>query len=219
MPAPRRILAVAASGACALASGASAEAATLTTTPCVRTAKGQGTVPIAGTGFTPGATVSLRSEPPGIFTSVLADAAGNIATSTSAPSFNPFARQLQTFAITAKDGVNPAVVATTTYKQVRLGYTTNPSKGRPTLMATHTARGLLPGRSIYLHFRFGGQTRRNVKLGKADSPCGVASRRMPLLPTKSRPGTWSLYVDQAATYSKTTSPQLAYSFVITRSFG
>ena len=51
-----------------------------------------------------------------------------------------------------------------------------------------------------------------MKLGKGDSPCGVASKRMALLPTRSRPGTWTVYVDQAATYSKSTSPQLKYSF-------
>jgi hypothetical protein len=219
MPAARRILAFASSAASIVALTASAEAATVSTTPCVRTADGRGTVPIAGAGFTPGATVSIRSEPAGIFTSVLADAAGNIATTTSAPSFNPFARQLQTFAIAATDGVNPALVAATTYKQVRVGYTTSPATGRPTRKATHTVRGFVPGKNIHLHFRFGGQTRRNVKIGRADSPCGTASKRMALLPTRSRPGIWTVYVDQAASYSKTTSPQLKYSFKITRTFG
>lgn len=215
----RRILAVATSAASFFALAAGAQAATLSTTPCVRTANGVGTVPIAGAGFTAGSSVSIRSEPPGVFTSAVTDAAGNFATTSTAPSFNPFARSLQTFALTATDAVNPALVATTKYKQVRFGYTTNPSSGRPTTKATHTVRGFRPGKSIYLHFRFGGQTKRNVKLGRADSPCGVASRRMALLPTRSRPGVWTVYADQAATYSKSTRPQLKYSFRITRTFG
>ncbi len=218
MPA-RRLLAVATSAATVLTLAATANAATIATLPCVRTADGQGTVPIQGTGFTPGSNVTLRSVPEGVFTSAVADAAGNFATTTGAPSFNPFARQLQTFTIGAVDGTNPALAATTTYKQVRIGYTTNPATGRPTRKATHTVRGFIPGRNIYLHFRFGGDTKRNVKIGMADSPCGVASKRMALLPTRSRPGRWTVYVDQAATYSKTTQPQLKYGFTITRTFG
>ncbi len=218
MPA-RRILVAASSAATVLAFAASAGAATITTTPCVRTADGQGTVPITGTGFTPGATVSIRSDPAGIFSSATTDAAGNFSTTASAPSFNPFARQLQTFKIGAVDGVNPAIAATTSYQQVRIGYTTNPSTGKPTRQATHTVRGFIPGKSIYLHFRFQGQTKRNVKLGMASSPCGVASKRMALLPTRSRPGKWTVYADQASTYSKSTQPQLKYSFTITRTFG
>jgi hypothetical protein len=219
MPAPRRILAVASSAASVLALAATADAATIQTLQCVRTAEGAGTVPIAGSGFTPGTSVSLRSEPPGVFTSAVTDATGSFATTVSAPSFNPFSRTLQTFALGATDGMNPAVVAGTTYKQVRIGYTTNPSSGRPTSRATHTVRGFLPGKSTYLHFRFGGQTKRNVKLGRADSPCGIASKRMALLPTRSRPGIWTVYADQAATYSKSTRPQLKYSFKITRTVG
>jgi hypothetical protein len=218
MPIPRRILAVATSAA-VLALGASAEAATISTPRCIRTVEGAGTVPIAGTGFTPGATVSIRSKPSGVFASATADAAGNFSTRAPAPAFRPFARQLQTFRLAARDGVDPAIVASTTYRQVRVGYTTNPPTGRPGRKAIHTVRGLIAGKNTYLHFRFGGQTQRNVKLGRADSPCGVASRRMALLPTRSRPGTWSVYADQVAVYSKTTRPQLKYTFVIRRTFG
>lgn len=216
----RRILAVASAAASVLALAAGAEAATVgALTPCVRTADGQGTVPMAGTGFTPGSSVTIRSEPPGVFTSAVTDAAGNFTANASAPSFNPFQRQLQTFTLIATDGVNPALVASGTYQQVRVGYSTNPATGKPTRQATHTVRGFIPGKNVYLHFRFNGQTKRNVKLGMADSPCGVASKRMALLPTRSRPGKWSVYADQAATYSKSTTPQLKYTFVITRTFG
>jgi hypothetical protein len=217
--APRRILALATSAASVVALAPGAQAATLSTSPCVRTVEGVGTVPLAGTGFTPGTSVSIRSSPPGVFTSAVTDAAGNFATTSTAPSFNPFSRSLQTFSLTATDTANPLLAATTTYKQVRVGYTTNPSSGRPTSKATHTVRGFVPGKSTYLHFRYGGQTKRNVKLGRADSPCGVASKRMALLPTRSRPGIWTVYADQAQTYSKSTRPQLKYSFRITRTFG
>jgi hypothetical protein len=217
MPA-RRILVAAASAATVLVIAAPAGAATVTTLPCVRTVDGSGTLPIAGTGFTPGSNVNVRSAPEGVFTSAVADAAGNFSASTSTPSFNPFARQLQTFTLGAQDGTNPALVATTTYKQVRVGYSTNPSTGRPTRIATHTVRGFVPGKNVYLHFRFGGQTKRNVKVGRANSPCGIASKRMALLPVRSRTGLWTVYVDHSATYSKSTQPQLKYTLRISTIF-
>lgn len=220
MPASRRILAVVAAAAAVLASAASADAAILTTTACVRTAEGvESTMPITGTGFTPGSSVTLRSSPSGVLTTAVTDAAGSFSATPAPPSFNPFGRKLQTFRITATDDANPAIVAATTYKQVLVSYSTSPATGRPTRRATHTVRGFFPGKNIYLHFRFNGQTKRNVRIGRANSPCGVASRRMPLLPTRSRPGTWSVYADQAAVYSKTTTPQLKYTFTITRTFG
>jgi len=227
MTAPRRVLVAASSAAAALALAAPAQAATVTTLPCVpvvSTLSSSPNMPITGTGYTPGALVTVRyasvqSPTPTFLTSATADPAGNFSVAAIAPIFAKFDTQLQTFGISATDGVNPALVAGTTYKQVRVGYTTNPSTGKPSRTATHTVRGFTPGKNIYLHFRFNGQTKRNVKVGQANSPCGIASRRMALLPTRSRPGTWTVYADQQATYSKNTRPQLKYSFVIRRTFG
>ncbi len=227
MPAPRRILVAASSAAAALAVAAPAQAATITTLPCVpvvSSLSGGGTLPITGTGFTPGGRVTVRyasvqSPTPTFLTSTTADAAGNIAVAASPPLFNKFNTQLQTFGLAATDDANPANVGATQYKQVRVGYTTNPSTGRPTRTATHTVRGFPIGVNVYLHFRFNGQTKRNVKVGRTTGPCGIASKRMDLLPTRSRPGKWTVYVDQKATFSKSTRPQLKYSFVISRTFG
>lgn len=226
MPGPSRILAVASSAGCALAFSASAEAATVTTLPCVPVISqiGAKTMPIAGTGFTPGGTVTVRSAnsvapTPSFLTSATADAAGNFSTFTSPPLFNPVSRQEQSFALAAIDGTNPALGATVAYKQTRVSYKTNPTSGRPTTRALHTVRGLPVGKNVYLHFRFGGKTRRNIKLGKAKAPCGKVSKRMRLLPTRSRPGRWTVYADQARTYKKSTTPQLKYGFTITRTFG
>jgi hypothetical protein len=220
MPAARRIIAAASTAVTVLAVAAPAHAATIQTLPCARTVDGTGNLPIAGAGFAPGSSIGISSVPEGVFASATADAAGNFALPTNGtPSFNPFARQLQTFQLVATDRANPALTASTSYQQVRVGYTTNPSSGRPTRSAVHTVRGFVPGQNIYLHFRFGGQTKRNVKLGRASAPCGIASKRMPLLPARSRPGTWIVYADQKPVFSKNTQPQLKYSLVIRRTFG
>lgn len=226
MTAPRAILAAASSAAAFLALAGPVGAATVaTTSPCVLTATGVASnVTITGTGFTPGALVTLKtatknSPTPVFLTTATADPAGNITAMSSPPSFTPFSRKLQTFNLGAFDGTNPAIVATTTFQRAEAGYTTNPSSGRPTSRATHTVRGFPVGKNVYLHFRFGGKTKRNVKLGTSTGACGVASRKMALLPTRSHPGVWTVYADQRRSFSKNTRPQLKSSFRITRSFG
>jgi len=163
--------------------------------------------------------VSTQNPTPTYLTSATADVAGNIAVATYPATFNKFNTQKQSFTIVATDGTNPAIAAAATFQQVRLGYRTNPSTGKPTRSAVHTVRGFPPGKKTYLHFRFNGQTKRNVLLGVTSSPCGIVAKRMRLLPTKSHAGTWTVYVDQVAKYSKATTQQLKYKFVISRTFG
>lgn len=224
MPSARAVLATASAAVSVLVAAAPAGAATVATLPCVRTAPGlEAPQPIIGTGFTPGARVTLQTTTstaptPSFRTSVMVDGAGNFATTTSPPFFNPFNRKLQTFNLIATDGANPANIALTTFQRVAVGYSTSPSSGRPTTKAKHTARGFVTGRNVYLHFRFRGKTRRNVKLGKAKGVCGVVSRRMSLLPTRSRRGRWTVYTDQRRSFSKTTKPQLKGTFTISRRF-
>jgi hypothetical protein len=227
MPIPRRVLTLLPAGTLGLllAAVAPAGAATIQTLPCnVDTrVSGAKTVPLVGAGFTPGATVTIQTAStvaptPTFLASALADAAGNFATTATPALFNKFDTQEQTFSLIATDQTNPAIVATGQFQQVRLGYFTNPANGRPTRKATHTVRGFPIGKEVWLHFRFGGKTRRNVSLGAAQAPCGKAERRMALLPARSRRGKWTVYVDQVRRYSKTTKPQLKYSFVISRVF-
>jgi hypothetical protein len=225
MTASRRILAAASSAAAVLVLAGPGDAATVATSPCVLSATGiVANQRITGAGFTPGALVTLKtatlnSPTPVFLTSATADAAGNFTITASPPSFLPFSRKLQTFGLGAFDGVNPALVAKTTFKRAEAGYTTNPSSGRPTALATHTVRGFPAGLDVYLHFRFGAKTRRDVKLGTSRGACGIASRRMALLPTRSHPGVWTVYADQRSRFSTRTRPQLKSSFRITRAVG
>ena len=83
---------------------------------------------------------------------------------------------------------------------MRFGLTTKPSPKRPTSKVTYTARGFTTGKRVYIHFRFGGVTRRTVSLGVAKGPCGIASKRMRALPTKARYGQWTSYTNQSKTF-------------------
>ena len=224
---PRRLLtascAVAIAATAATATGASA--ATISTTiPCVANLgfAGAVTLPLAGGGFTPNGSVAIRtttpSDPtPRDLTTVRTDALGNIATKRiDPPAMRSASTVQQAFTLLAVDTANPANAATTSFRQVRFGFDARPSTGRPTRRVTYTARGFLPNVPVYAHFRFGGITRRDVRLGVAGGPCGIVTRKMRLLPTKTRFGTWTVYMDQVRTYARKTVLQAKGTLFIRR---
>lgn len=217
MPATRRLL-PAVSAAAILATGVSAANAVAATiavpVSCVVTTVGfsDPVLPIVGSGFTPGSFVTFstatKSKPtPSLLTSAQADGAGNIRTVARRAPFNSSKTNDQSFGLIASQSGTP--VAATTFRQVKGGFTYRlRSGGSPRQRIRYTARGWAPGKSVYIHFRFKGRTKKTVKLGTASSPCGVVSRRMRALPLGSlRIGKYKLYVDQSSSYSKNTSPQ------------
>lgn len=210
MPLPRRTLAVVAL-ASAAAVAAPANAAVLAVPPCVVDYGPIGlmNLPIGGTGFTPGGSVAIESATVssplrGGVTSATADAAGNVYTRTATLGFSGETSD-QTYVLIATDRTDPAITASTVLRQVRFGFGARPDTGRPTRKVRYIARGFLPGKTVYAHFRFGGKTRRNVTVGVPRAPCGIVSKRMRLLPTKTRFGTWTVYMDHVPTYSSRTA--------------
>lgn len=222
----RRALAVLPVGALALAAAAApAGAATVQTDACVRYVAGQPTMTIIGTGFNPNGFVSLSSftkakPTPAVFSSSSALANGGFLKRTTPPRFSSRNRTLETFALVASDTTNPAapLLATSPFQVVRFGMTTSPAPRRPTSRVTYTARGFETGKPVYVHFRFKGVTRRTVKLGVANGPCGIVSQRMRALPTKALYGTWTSYTNQSRT-SPRRRPYWLDSFTIFRRFG
>jgi hypothetical protein len=231
MAVPRPALAALAVGFCAaIAAPTNANAATLTVPPCVVDYGPIGllNLPIAGTGFTPGGLVAIESATAsnpvrGGVTSAIADAAGNVATKTGTLGFSRVDASDETYDLVATDRTNPAITASATLRQVRFGFGAKPSTGQPARKVRYMARGFLPGKPVYAHFRFAGKTRRNVTIGVPAAPCGLVSRRLRLLPTKTRFGTWTVYMDHVRRYSPQTAktnPLLSAKgrLVISRSF-
>lgn len=226
MSALRRALAVLPVSALAL-TAPSAQAAEIRTLPCVPYASGEMSMPILGSGFTPGAfvrvsTTTPTNPTPSIFTSGQADGSGVLGKQTLPPSFANFRSNQQSYSLIATDLTNPAAPIQTApfpFVVVRFGTTTNPrSPRRPTTRVTYTARGFTPGKPIYIHFRFAGKTRRSVSLGVASSPCGIASRRMRALPTRTRHGKWRAYTSQSKRFSVNTKPMWVNEFTIYRRY-
>ena len=220
----RRALAVLPVGALAtLAAAAPASAAVLKTDPCVRYVAGQETMPIVGTGFTPGGSVTIaaatKTKPtPAPFNSSPVLPNGNFLKTSRPPAFSSPNRNLESFTLIGLDAANPAAFATTTFRVVRFGLTTTPTPRRPTSRVTYAGRGFVTGKRVYVHFRYRGVTRRTVSLGVAKGTCGIASKRMRALPTKALYGSWTTYTNQ----SRTSPRKLPYwkdSFTIYRRFG
>jgi hypothetical protein len=222
MSAVRHALAVLPLAAVAMAAP-SAYAAEIKTLPCVPFISGQETMPVVAAGFTPGALITIYTSPtarlsPRILTSGRADAAGGFQAAALPPPFTKSTGNLEAFNIIAEDKTNPAapVVVAAPFQVVRFGMTRNPNPKRPRQSVTYTARGFMPGKTVYAHFRFGGKTRRTVSLGEAKGPCGITSKRMRALPTKVRYGAWRAYIDQTKAFSIKTRPQWIDPFRITR---
>ena len=228
MPAFRRVL-VAATAAAILATGATAAAAAAATLAvpvgCVlfNGSFSDPAIPILGSGYTPGGFVTIststKSKPtPQVLASVQANAQGNFGTLTPAAPFNSSKTRDQIFNLIATESANPAIVGVTQFRQVRAGYNREPEPTKPRQQVRHIVRGFTSGRTIYAHFRHGGKTRVTKSLGQATGPCGIASRKMRALPTKSRLGTWKVFVDQKKTYSRNTRPQASLSFTVFQRF-
>jgi hypothetical protein len=218
----RRALAVLPVASLAMAAP-SADAAEIKTLPCVPYIAGQQTMPVVAAGFVPGNLVTVYTNTvatpaPRILTSSPVDGTGGFATATVPPPFTKTNGTLETFNLIAADEKNPAlpIIATTPFQVVRFGLTRTPTPKRPTSRVTVTARGFAPGKRVYAHFRYGGVTRRTVSIGVAKGPCGIATKRMRALPTKTRYGSWRAYIDQSKRFSVKTRPQWIDPFQITR---
>jgi hypothetical protein len=182
-------------------------------------------VPLKGSGFSPSTAgmpnvVTLQtttpSEPgPKFLGTTQTDASGAFFGATPPAIFKTNKTQSETFTLIATDGLNPQISATTTFRQVRAGYTREPDPTRPEQKVRHVARGFQTGETIWAHFRHGGKTQATKRLGVAKGPCGIASRKMRALPVSNPDvGTWKVYVDQRKTYAVTTRPQARLSFKI-----
>ena len=222
MTALRRALAALSAGALATAlAAAPAGAATLTTNACVPYVKGQPTMPVLGTGFTPNGAVTLaatsKAKPtPLAFATAPVLPTGAFLKTTLPPAFSSPDRTIESFTLLGVDSTGPAAFATTTFSVVRFGLTSKPAPKRPTSRVRYTARGFTEGKPVYIHFRFGGVTRRTVSLGTAEGPCGIAARRMRALPTSVRYGVWTSYTNQEKKFSRRTRPAWKDSFTIFR---
>jgi hypothetical protein len=173
-------------------------------------------MPVSGSGFTPNMTVMLSGSASGTATT---DATGSFRAPLVAPASSSLTGRTATVQA-AEVGGNPANTTTAKVKVVKDLLATNaPIQGRPTGVTRWRFAGFQPGRPIYGHYRRDGRTMRNYRFGVAKGPCGTLSVRARRVPATSRPGHWTLQLDQRSSYHRTTEPRRTITFRIVRRVG
>ncbi|WP_205698999.1 hypothetical protein [Conexibacter sp. SYSU D00693] len=208
-------LLLAGAGAAALPAAASAQATVATDRPCYVE---QQPMAISGTGFTPGARLSVETEQ--LFSAGNADAGGGFVTTTeTAPIVPTITPDKKTFTLVAKqDGVP---VAQTQFQVANFAYSVTPSRARPTSKVRYRFSGWPTGRNVYVHVRRNGRTLGTTKLGKTQGACGELSKRARFMPVRRGRvpfGTYRYQFDLTPKYSSKTVPRMTGQVSIVRTF-
>jgi hypothetical protein len=171
-------------------------------------------VALAGSGFTPGATVRFGADVSG---RTVADAAGNIrATFTAAHVATISPRRLR---VTARDSAHPRIAAGARFRVIRDVLLTNaPLQGAPRGKTTWIFVGFPARRPIYGHYRYRGRTVKNYRFGRPHGACGtltVRARRVPVPASRLHAGRWTIQLDQRRHF-RTTGPKRIIPFRVFR---
>jgi hypothetical protein len=209
-----------------LAAASSASAApSLSAPPCVGYQGDARTLPVQGSGFVPGAYVSVRYEAPQLgeprsAALVTADAGGSFSTTLVPPSTGAIRINSADFTLSALDPLRPELFAAVPFQVVRVRATVQPRASTdPARRARFFAVGFPQGDRVFAHFvRFGASVASNtISMGRARGACGEVRRRMALVPGRNvARGSWILAIDTQRRYSPRTRPQASASIVIQR---
>ncbi len=156
----------------AFAAPASASAATLT--PDKACYGGGDAVLLGGTGFTPGAAVTIAANGTPLSPTVTSSPQGSILAALSAPFLTSATERTDTF--TATDGANPANVGTTGVHRSILRVAVSPANASPLRVRRFKARGFTTGTTLYRHTTHGKKVS-NGRMGKLKGACKTLSVR------------------------------------------
>jgi len=170
--------------------------------------RSRSSVRVHAAGFAPGASVELRFS--GSYAaSTTADALGNVSTTVAVPSagIGPVQRR---FALSVAERNFPQNTAKVSVLAANLDFTATPSYFvRRGQKVQFRFSGMVTSRGVYAHYRLGGRTRANVRLGAARGACGMLTVRAPMIPSAiTRAGTWLVQFDALRGYSPSAAPQL-----------
>jgi hypothetical protein len=174
-------------------------------------------VTLTGTGFEPGRPVVVRNEQP--FEVPATDAAGAFAVAFPAPVLPTIEPRFQRFTLTATEPDNPAMTAATTFLATTFAVKVTPARAQPSHRVRYRMSGFPPGVAVYGHWRFRHRTRKTIRIGSADVPCGFVSRRIRQIPVRAHVGTWDVQFDTHRRYSRRSVPRLALSISVVRAAG
>jgi hypothetical protein len=171
-------------------------------------------VRLTAAGFAPGARVDLRFDTRYVGAAT-ADANGTVATTVSVPSPGSGALQRR-YRLSVTEQNFPQNTASVSVLVANLAVTATPSyftrRGQKVLFRIS---GMVKDRFVYAHYRLGGRTRANVRLGVARGACGMLSVRAPMIPAQIlRPGSWTVQFDPLRGYSPNANPRIRSTITV-----
>ncbi len=196
-----------------LAPTAAATPAISTDAVCLRPAQtvdGQQISPalrIAGTGFTPGASVSLTRGRKAVTGTARDDGAfdAELSVIDILGSRLPAVRNVT---VRASDA-SGALSNTLRLKAAPLAFSASPARATPSATVRFRFSGFRPGRMIHAHYVFEGRVRVSVPMVRAKAPCGTAAVRRVQIPiAQPQVGSWSVQFDNSARYSPRSRPRI-----------
>jgi hypothetical protein len=156
-------------------------------------------VPVRGSGFTPGETVTVSIDGVVVRDDVTVLSTGEVVGAVQAPYQ---ASGERAFTLTVTENNQPANTASTPSRVTALDLRLSPRRAAPSKRVRFLGRGFTDGTAVYAHYVRGGKHRRTVSLGAPRGACGtvnVKRRQIPI--SKPRTGRWTLQVDNAPDYS------------------
>jgi hypothetical protein len=145
-----------------------------------------------------------------------ADLYGNLNGSVRAPFIDEGQR---TFTLRATEHDNSASSATATSKVTRLSVEQTPASASTRERVRFRGRGFTDlTKPLYMHYVFGGKSRRTIQIGLPTGDCGTFSVRRKQFPFKKSPkrGVWTIQFDQTPTYDPKASPRVPLTIRVSK---
>ena len=150
---------------------------------------------VGGSGFTPGAVVTVTVDGEVRTSELVADADGTLPTTFTD---SPFALEREKwFRVTATERDNPEQTVSAGALASPLEVRVRPRRAAPSDRVRFRGRGFTEPRGVYAHYLRKGRLRRTVRLAKATAgACGAFDVRRRQFPFKPQEGVWRVQIDQ-----------------------
>ena len=171
------------------------------------------TVTASGAGFNAHSSIEVKLDLTSLGR-INADAAGNLAANVTLGRL----RGVKSHTLTAIDGANPALVASTSFLATTNLVRVKPKRARAGRKLRLRGRGFLAGPRVYMHVRGHGY-KSDKRVGRAKGPCGTFSTRRRIVPRSAATGSYRVQFDAKRRYSKKTRPRVVGRMRVTRRVG
>lgn len=164
-------------------------------------------VAVAGSGFTPGALVTLTVDGVTAATDVPVDGAGSLPKRIVKAPLQETGQRA--FDVTATEQGDATQTVTTGSLVTALRVSAHPRKASPSQRIVFSGRGFTAARPVWGHYYKGRRLKRTVRFTAAPAgPCGTFRVRRRQFPFRPRQGRWTLQIDQQRRWSA--SPATAF---------